>query len=41
MLGDHGVIETQFTEKKPVYILQNEWSFDGTWSGNMEVIALD
>lgn len=39
--GDYGIIQTQFTQKMPVYILQNHWSFDGTWSGDMEVIALD
>jgi hypothetical protein len=39
--GDYGIIETQFTEKMPVYILQNRWTFNGTWSGEMEVIALD
>ena len=39
--GDYGVIQTQFTEQMPVYILQNSWTFDGTWSGDMEVIALD
>lgn len=39
--GDYGIIQTQFTEKMPVYILQNHWSFNGTWSGDMEVIALD
>lgn len=39
--GDYGVIQTQFSQKMPVYILQNHWTFDGTWSGDMEVIALD
>ncbi len=39
--GDYGVIQTQFTGRMPVYILQNHWTFDGTWSGEMEVIALD
>lgn len=39
--GDYGIIQTQFTGEMPVYILQNHWSFDGTWSGDMEVIALD
>lgn len=39
--GDYGIIQTQFTQKMPVYILQNNWRFDGTWSGDMEVIALD
>lgn len=39
--GDYGIIQTQFTEKMPVYILQNHWTFDGAWSGDMEVIALD
>ena len=38
--GDYGIIQTQFSEQMPVYILQNHWSFDGTWSGDMEVIAL-
>ena len=39
--GDYGIIETQFTGQMPVYILQNHWTFNGTWSGDMEVIALD
>ena len=39
--GDYGIIQTQFTQQMPVYILQNHWTFDGTWSGDMEVIALD
>ena len=39
--GDYGVIQTQFTAEMPVYILRNHWTFDGTWSGDMEVIALD
>lgn len=39
--GDYGVIQTQFTGEMPVYILQNHWSFNGSWSGDMEVIALD
>lgn len=39
--GDYGVIQTQFTEQMPVYILQNHWTFDGAWDGDMEVIALD
>jgi hypothetical protein len=39
--GDYGIIQTQFTGRMPVYILQNHWTFDGSWSGNMEVIALD
>ena len=39
--GDYGIIQTQFTDRMPVYILQNHWTFDGTWSGDMEVIALD
>ena len=39
--GDYGIIQTQFTEQMPVYILQNHWTFDGTWAGDMEVIALD
>lgn len=39
--GDYGIIQTQFTDKMPVYILQNHWSFDGSWDGDMEVIALD
>lgn len=38
--GDYGVIQTQFTAEMPVYILQNHWTFDGSWSGDMEVIAL-
>ena len=39
--GDYGIIQTQFTEQMPVYILQNHWTFDGAWDGDMEVIALD
>lgn len=39
--GDYGVIQTQFSAEMPVYILRNHWTFDGTWSGDMEVIALD
>lgn len=39
--GDYGVIQTQFSAEMPVYILRNHWAFDGTWSGDMEVIALD
>ena len=39
--GDYGIIQTQFSAKMPVYILRNHWTFDGTWSGDMEVIALD
>ena len=39
--GDYGVIQTQFTGQMPVYILQNHWTFDGAWGGDMEVIALD
>jgi hypothetical protein len=39
--GDYAVIKTQFTERMPVYILQNHWTFDGAWEGDMEVIALD
>lgn len=39
--GDYGVIQTQFSAQMPVYILRNHWTFDGTWSGDMEVIALD
>ena len=39
--GDYGIIQTQFTAEMPVYILRNHWTFDGTWSGDMEVIALD
>lgn len=39
--GDYAIIQTQFTRQMPVYILQNHWTFDGTWSGDMEVIALD
>ena len=38
--GDYGVIQTQFTDQMPVYILQNHWTFDGTWAGDMEVISL-
>lgn len=38
--GDYGIIQTQFSSSMPVYILQNHWTFDGTWSGDMEVIAL-
>ena len=39
--GDYAIVQTQFTERMPVYILQNHWTFDGTWGGDMEVIALD
>lgn len=39
--GDYAIIKTQFTEKMPVYILQNHWTFDGAWEGDMEVITLD
>ena len=39
--GDYGIIQTQFTTQMPVYILQNHWTFDGAWDGDMEVIALD
>ena len=39
--GDYGVIQTQFSAEMPVYILRNHWTFDGTWAGDMEVIALD
>ena len=39
--GDYGVIQTQFSAEMPAYILRNHWTFDGTWSGDMEVIALD
>ena len=39
--GDYGIIQTQFTGQMPVYILQNHWTFNGAWSGDMEVIALD
>ena len=39
--GDYGIIQTQFTQQMHVYILQNHWTFDGAWSGDMEVIALD
>lgn len=38
--GDYGIIQTQFSDQMPVYILQNHWAFNGTWSGDMEVIAL-
>ena len=38
--GDYGVIQTQFTSQMPVYILQNHWTFDGAWEGDMEVISL-
>lgn len=39
--GDYCTIQTQFAEEIPGYILQNHWKFDGTWSGDMEVIALE
>lgn len=39
--GDYGIIQTQFSAQMPVYILKNHWTFDGTWAGDMEVIALD
>lgn len=38
--GDYAIIQTQFTQEMPVYILQNHWTFDGAWSGDMEVISL-
>lgn len=38
--GDYAIIQTQFTNKMPVYILQTHWTFDGTFSGDMEVISL-
>ena len=38
--GDYAIIQTQFSQRMPVYILQNHWTFDGTWAGDMEVIAL-
>lgn len=38
--GDYAVIQTQFSNSMPVYILENHVTFDGTWSGDMEVIAL-
>lgn len=38
--GDYAIIQTQFSQRMPVYILQNHWGFDGTWYGDMEVIAL-
>jgi hypothetical protein len=39
--GDYAVIQTQFTQQMPAYILQNHWTFDGAWEGDMEVITLD
>lgn len=39
--GDYATIQTQFSQNMPVYILQNNWTFDGAWEGDMEVIALD
>lgn len=38
--GDYAIVQTQFTPEMPAYVLQNHWKFDGTWSGDMEVIAL-
>ena len=38
--GDYATIQTQFSKSMNVFILQNHWTFDGTWSGDMEVIAL-
>lgn len=39
--GDYCTIQTQFAEEIPGYILQNHWTFNGTWSGDMEVISLE
>ena len=39
--SDYAIIQTQFTGRMPAYILQNHWTYDGTWDGDMEVIALD
>ena len=41
--GDYAEIETPFSGTDSLlktYVLQNHISFDGTWSGDMEVIAL-
>lgn len=39
--GDYATIQTQFTQQMSAYILQNHWTFDGAWEGDMEVITLD
>ena len=38
--SDWCVIETPFTEQLNTYVLQNHISFNGAWSGDMEVIAI-
>lgn len=38
--GDYATIQTQFSKEMPAYILQNHWTFNGTFAGDMEVIAL-
>lgn len=38
--GDWCVIQTPFSEQLDTYVLQNHIVFDGTWSGDMEVIAI-
>lgn len=38
--GDYAIIQSPFTDKLPAYVLQNHIIFDGSWSGDMEVIAL-
>ena len=38
--GDYTIIQSPFTSQLPAYVLQNHITFDGTWSGDMEVIAL-
>lgn len=39
--GDYTIIQTQFTQQMPAYVLQNHWTYNGTFGGDMEVIALD
>ena len=38
--GDWCVIQTPFSEQLNTYVLQNHITFDGAWSGDMEVIAI-
>lgn len=38
--GDYAIIQSPFSEQLNTYVLQNHIKFDGTWSGDMEVIAL-
>ena len=39
--GDYGRIQTQFSQQLNVFILQNHWTFDGAFAGDMEVISLE